>query len=89
MNRLLTILCATMMSTTTSWAQTTDQEIANAWHDMQVNEINRLPLHTDFSAAGLQLSLNGDWRFHWVADADQRPQDFYRTDYDVSEWAQM
>ena len=89
MNRLLTILCATMMSTTTSWAQTTDQEIANAWHDMQVNEINRLPLHTDFSAAGLQLSLNGDWRFHWVADADQRPQDFYRTDYDDSEWAQM
>jgi beta-galactosidase len=31
-------------------------------------------------------SLNGDWRFHWVARPDERPADFYRSDYDVSGW---
>lgn len=31
-------------------------------------------------------SLNGDWKFHWVKHPDERPVDFYRTDYDVSEW---
>ncbi|HDS84917.1 MAG TPA: hypothetical protein ENN97_06980, partial [Phycisphaerales bacterium] len=27
-------------------------------------------------------SLNGDWKFHWVKHPDERPVDFYRTDYD-------
>lgn len=30
--------------------------------------------------------LNGDWRFHWVGHPDQRPADFYRTDFDASSW---
>lgn len=88
MNRFHTILFAATMSLATSWAQTTDQEITDAWHDMQVNEINRLPLHTDFPVSD-SLSVNGTWNFHWVADADQRPHDFYRTDYDDSQWAQI
>ncbi len=88
MNRLQTFLSVSLMSIATSWAQTTDQEIANAWHDMQVNEINRLPLHTDFPVSD-SLSINGTWNFQWVADADQRPQDFYLTDYDDSQWAKM
>lgn len=32
-------------------------------------------------------SLNGDWRFHWVQDPRQRPLDFFRSDFDDSEWA--
>ncbi|MBN2270225.1 MAG: DUF4981 domain-containing protein, partial [Sedimentisphaerales bacterium] len=31
-------------------------------------------------------SLNGQWRFHWVKSPDERPMDFYKTDYDVSGW---
>ena len=27
-------------------------------------------------------SLNGDWKFNWVRTPDQRPRDFYKTDYD-------
>ncbi|MCJ7627061.1 MAG: DUF4981 domain-containing protein, partial [Longimicrobiales bacterium] len=30
--------------------------------------------------------LNGDWRFHWVRSPGERPQDFYREDFDDSEW---
>ena len=74
------------------------------WHDLQVNEINRLPLHTlhfaydpnDFPGPGAEyldkkksmnyLSLDGTWKFNWVANADQRPTDFYKTDLDDSKW---
>ena len=74
------------------------------WHDLQVNEINRLPLHTlhfaydpnDFPGTGAEyldkkqsmnyMSLDGTWKFNWVANADQRPTDFYKTDFDDSKW---
>lgn len=74
------------------------------WHDLQVNEINRLPLHTmhfaydpnDFPGTGAEyldkkksmnyLSLEGTWKFNWVANADQRPTDFYKTGLDDSKW---
>ncbi len=73
------------------------------WHDMQVNELQRLPLHTSFfayenetlalqsdmTASRRYLSLDGQWKFLWSEHADQRPQDFYRTDFDDSEWARM
>ena len=31
-------------------------------------------------------SLDGLWKFHWAPNPDKRPKDFYRTDYDVSQW---
>ena len=77
------------------------------WHDLQVNEINRLPLHTmhfaydpnDFPGTGAEyldkkksmnyLSLEGTWKFNWVANADERPTDFYKTDLDDSKWSNI
>jgi len=62
------------------------------WHDMQVNELNRLPLHTDFFTTRDKsdfVSLDGLWKFKWVADADERPKDFYRLDLDDSDWGTM
>lgn len=70
------------------------------WHDMEVNQVNRLPLHTSFfSYANEQealrgvpsesknfLSLDGRWNFLWVENADQRSTDFWRTDYDDTSW---
>ena len=73
------------------------------WHDMQVNSLNRLPDHASFFAfnnfamaldgdkerSADYLSLAGMWKFNWVADADQRPLDFYKENLDVSSWATM
>ena len=70
------------------WAQA-----AHDWENPAVLGINKLPYH-----ATLQLpskwedckeivSLDGQWKFHWSKDPDSRPADFYRNDYDVSEWA--
>jgi len=35
------------------------------------------------------ISLNGDWKFHWVRKPVDRPMDFYKVDYDVSKWDEI
>lgn len=37
-------------------------------------------------ASSLCRSLNGLWKFNWVSWPQQRPVDFYQTNYDVSAW---
>ena len=73
------------------------------WHDMSVNNVNRFPSHTSFfayesrdaalkgdrSQSGNYLSIEGDWKFQWVANADQRPTDFFRAGFDDSQWKTM
>ena len=31
-------------------------------------------------------SLNGNWKFHWVPKPADRPTDFFKPDFDVSQW---
>ena len=73
------------------------------WHDMEVNNVNRLPVHSTFFAYENEqlalkgnmtkskrfLSLHGNWKFNWVENADQRPTDFFKTDLDDSVWGTM
>ncbi len=73
------------------------------WRDPQVNEVNRLPMHTVFfayasadeAAQGIRensvnyVSLNGQWKFNWVSDSQDRPEDFFGVKYDDSLWATM
>lgn len=40
-------------------------------------------------ASPWQLSLNGSWRFHWVASPEQRPQGFEQPGFDDSAWASI
>ena len=75
----------------------------NEWHDLQVNAVNRFPLHTNFfayqtkdaalkgdkSASANFISLDGKWKFNWVENADQRPTDFYKTDFNDTQWKEM
>ncbi|QJD98396.1 DUF4981 domain-containing protein [Mucilaginibacter robiniae] len=62
--------------------------------------INKLPAHATLMPYGnLQealaanrhastyyRSLNGNWKFNWVTWPQNRPVDFYKTNYDVSQW---
>ena len=87
---ILTITCLLV----SMWANA--QPAGEPWMDLQVNEINRLPVHTSFIAHDIvptqssrYLSLDGNWKFHWVANLDQRPTDFYRLDLDDSGWSTM
>ncbi|WP_438447626.1 glycoside hydrolase family 2 TIM barrel-domain containing protein [Gorillibacterium sp. sgz5001074] len=35
------------------------------------------------------LSLNGAWKFHFAENPAVRPADFYKSDYDVSQWDEI
>ena len=73
------------------------------WQNEKVNEVNRLPMHTAFfpytSLAAAEkgvpaddsnyLSLNGNWKFNWVENADQRPTDFFKTNFNDKGWGEI
>ncbi len=75
----------------------------DARHDPSINAINRLPMHAAFfayesaekaiagnrKASERYLSLNGTWKFLWVRDACDRPDTFFRTDFDDKAWKTM
>jgi len=74
----------------------------NEWKDERVNSVNRLPMHSAFfayeseeAAAGAReessnfMSLHGNWKFNWVADADSRPTGFWAIGFNDSGWDTM
>lgn len=70
------------------------------WQNPNINEINRAPMHANFFAyestevaeesikenSVNYMSLNGTWKFFWVKDADQRPTDFFKVEYNDKGW---
>jgi len=74
-------------------------EIPN-WENPEVFRINREDPHTsfmrydseekamvnDYREALFYQSLNGPWKFNWVKKPADRPIDFFKTNYDVSNW---
>ena len=73
------------------------------WKNTEINAVNRAPMHTNYFAYSSSeeaakadkenssnfMTLNGIWKFNWVKNADARPTDFYRTDYNDKGWGQM
>lgn len=62
------------------------------WENPHVFGINKLPYHSTLQLPSKEseckeiVSLDGEWYFHWSKNPDERPVDFYKTDYDVSAW---
>lgn len=88
------LICALASVGLTAFAQQTE------WQDPNVNAINRAAMHTNYFAyeseqAALMgcrlasdnyMTLNGTWKFNWVQNADQRPTDFYKVDFNDKGW---
>ncbi|WP_297095029.1 glycoside hydrolase family 2 TIM barrel-domain containing protein [uncultured Draconibacterium sp.] len=93
---LVFITCLFICQFSSVWAQ-------NDWENSTIFEINKepgraefIPLKTegkliDFSkeASPFVKSLNGIWNFRWSAKPADRPVDFYRTDYDLTNWDEL
>ena len=78
------LLCSCLAGGTQTFAE---------WQDPAVFEVNKLypraniPQNNRFTADNLYVkNLDGIWKFRYVANADERPTDFFRTDYDDSGW---
>lgn len=73
---------------------------AQEWNDLSVLQINReepratMMVYPDVQSALSYdrtnsewfSSLNGSWKFHWTKSPSTRPVEFYRPDYDSSNW---
>ena len=65
------------------------------WEDPAITGINKLPYHATLQLPSKEkdcpeiFSLDGQWLFHWSRNPDERPKDFYREDYDVSQWGKI
>ncbi len=73
------------------------------WLNPEVNAINRAPMHANYFAyesfdaaqIGIKeysenfMSLNGEWNFNWVENANQRPTDFWKKDFNDKGWGKM
>ncbi len=94
MIKSLSFACVVAMSAISLGAKTP------YWLDPEVNEVNRLPMHTSYFAyesadklgqgkvtSDNYRSLDGTWKFNWVKDADMRPVDFYKPAFDDSSWS--
>jgi len=49
------------------------------------NEVDALA----FKETDNEKSLNGKWKFNWVPKPEERPMDFYKLGFDVSEWKEI
>lgn len=86
-----------------TWAASAQQPAVEDWENPAVLEINREPTRATFfafetrelaesadpSRSGYFRSLNGRWKFHWVRKPADRPMDFWRADFDASDWPEI
>ena len=85
MKRVLVVLAALLALQ----AQTHD------WENPAVLGINKLPYHATLQLPSKQkeckeiISLDGQWLFHWSKKPEERPFNFYKEDYDVSQWGKI
>ena len=73
------------------------------WKDPRINAVNRAPMHSNYFAyesadaanKGLKensanfMSLNGNWKFFWVKDAESRPTDFWKVGFNDKGWNEL
>jgi beta-galactosidase len=70
------------------------------WKNPEQNEVNRMSMHTHYfpyeniemaqknipTSSSNYQTLNGKWKFYGVKDADKRPLNFYKPDYEDAGW---
>jgi beta-galactosidase len=98
-SRILRFLCFLFLAflPATAFADAPD------WENEQVLHINTEPpratfvpfatveeaLNGDFTNSPFYFPLNGAWKFHWVGNPDERPTNFFETNFDDSAWTNI
>lgn len=96
-NKLLGVMVAFMILPMIAVAQKPGQQ---EWNNQYVSGVNKetacqlaIPFGDEQQASKLGIeespyykTLNGTWKFHWVADPEKRPKEFFKPEYDVARW---
>jgi beta-galactosidase len=94
--KIFPLIVAVMMLFASSAKATPITDGQDPRMDLQVNEINRFPVHSSFfvfedaekakqrdkTVSQRYLSLEGEWLFNWVENFDQKPDSFYMEAFD-------
>jgi beta-galactosidase len=72
-------------------AALTAQPFSRDWENHHVLQVNREPARAAFTPFASRpgdrvIRLDGVWRFRWTATPEEKAPDFYRTDFDDSQW---
>lgn len=92
-----------MMLAAPAIISTTAQQQQPEWQSQYAVGLNKLDPHTyvwpyadasevekgTFEQSPYYMSLNGQWKFHWVKNPDTRPKDFYKPSYYTGGWADI
>ena len=92
-----------MMLAAPAIISTTAQQQQPEWQSQYAVGLNKLDPHTyvwpyadasevekgTFEQSPYYMSLNGQWKFHWVKNPDARPKDFYKPSYYTGGWADI
>ncbi|WP_281226648.1 glycoside hydrolase family 2 TIM barrel-domain containing protein [Flavobacterium aquiphilum] len=95
------LFCLAAISATTVLGQ--EKAGRNDWENPEVFQINREParatflpyadetsaLKDNYTSSPWYFSLNGKWKFSWSPTPDQRPKDFYKTDFSTVNWKEI
>lgn len=82
---------------------TAEQQGDTDWENTEIFSVNKEPAHATFIPFADEAetpwrdkfdspfvkSLNGTWKFNFVKKPADRPMDFFKSDYDVSAWANI
>lgn len=84
-------------------AETPAAPTGHEWEQEQNLSLNKEPARATFASFGDEKSalkilpehsrywrsLDGPWKFHWVKQPEERPQDFFQPEFDVSGWKEI
>lgn len=93
-----TMLLGMLLFSTSIFSQVPDEI-----QDSEIFGINKLPARTSiwptssveksrvstYEKSEWIKSLNGKWEFHWVSRPEERPVDFYKPEFDRSDWKKI
>lgn len=99
-NRIL-LLCLLAVCGTTVFGQ--EKSNTNDWENPEVFQINREParaaflpyadeasaISDNYASSPWYFSLNGKWKFLWSPTPDQRPKNFFKSDYNTTNWKEI
>jgi len=100
MDHFLPIICAGLCLFHSITLSASGEEDRPDWDNLSVIGRNKEPAHCTLipypdresaldgtrEASPFHLSLNGDWKFHWVRKPADRPRDFFEPAFDASGW---
>ncbi|MHC4068246.1 MAG: beta-galactosidase, LacZ type [Planctomycetota bacterium] len=100
---LIRRMCPGIVLITTFLTTATAIDYVPDWENSEVFDVNKEPPHCTLmpypdtrtaligtrKASPYHKSLNGKWKFHWAKNPDDRPEDFFYPDYNISDWDQI